>query len=109
MEDQQPEKRPVGRPRKITDIDELYRAEIMAQLELAKRIREFTEARLDALEESVKGVAGLKQELEVFKAANSANVEAQKITQKTVAERPKSEDDNKKGEFNLEAFLKEQQ
>ncbi len=101
-----PTKRPVGRPRKIEDIEELHRQEQLAQLQLSSRIRKFTEGRLDALEDGIKAGVLTKMDFESFKVAVSANVEAQKIAAKAMADRPPEQP---RDNFDLDKFLKEQQ
>lgn len=101
-------KRPVGRPRKIEDIDELHRQGQLKQVKFADRIRRFAEQRLDALEKAIENGAVSKIEFESFKVAVQANVEGQKITDKVMVNKPLDDNDRKKV-FDLEAFLREQQ
>src|SRR6266550_7128619 len=95
-------KRPVGRPRKIEDIEELHRIEQLAQLQLAARIRRFTEERLTALELGIQKGGLTKLDFESFKVAVSANVEAAKLAAKTAAERPA---EPAREDFDLDKFL----
>src|SRR5260370_2520007 len=96
------EKRPVGRPRKIEDIEELHRIEQLAQLQLAARIRRFTEERLSALERGIEAGSLTKMDFESFKVAVSANVEAAKLAARAMAERPA---DAPREDFDLDKFL----
>jgi hypothetical protein len=105
-EPQLPERRPVGRPRKIEDIEELHRIEQLAQLQLAARIRQFTEKRLTALEKGIEDGSLTKMDFESFKVAVSANVEAAKLAARAAAERPPEQP---KDDFNIDAFLKGQE
>lgn len=104
---EEPEKRPVGRPRKIEDIEELHRQYEFKQLQIATRIQEFLVERLDALKSGIKAGALTKMDFESFKVAVSANVESQKSVAKAKADRPPEQpkDDN----FDVDKFLKEQQ
>ena len=109
IEEQPKPKHPGGRPPKPKNIHDLWEKEQMAQLELAARIRHFTEAQLDALEEEVKQIAGVKARLDVFKVVTSANTEFQKQTRAVMADAQKKPEDTDNKTFDLEAFLKEQQ
>lgn len=106
MDEQLVEKRPVGRPRKIEDIEERHRQYDFHQLELAERIHKFTEERLDAVEQGIKTGSITKLDFESFKVAVSANVEAQKSVAKAKADRPPEQP---RDNFDLDKFLKEQQ
>lgn len=106
MTNELPEKRPVGRPRKIEDIDELHRIERLAQLQLAARIRKFTEERLNALEKGLEAGNLTKLDFESFKVAVSANMESAKLVAKAAADKPAEKPAE---EFDLEKFAREQQ
>lgn len=105
-EENEREKRPVGRPRKIEDIEELHRQYEFKQLQIATRIQKFLEDRLDALEKGIGNGAVTKMDFESFKVAVSANVESQKSVAKAKADRPPEQP---KENFDLDNFLKEQQ
>lgn len=105
-----PKKHAGGRPRKVTDIDELYYRQTLANIEFAGELLAFAKEQLQLLKEEVKQVAGIKQRLEVMKAVNSVAADFVKIVRTSMADGPKKPGDaSGEKEFSLEAFLAEQQ